>query len=126
MYNIPPVFEKGKYYSKSTKVVAPAFEKGKYYSKSKIMITPPWASATYYERHIDHYYDLVEKGIEKLQEYWNKDVLKTTLGDEYEYDVGDIVGAKDKTTGMEISREITKKIVKIEKGYTEISYEIGE
>ena len=68
----------------------------------------------------------MSKGIEKLNDYWNKDTLKSILGEEYEYDVGDIVGGYEKTTGIRVTREITKKILKINNGYAELTYEIGE
>ncbi|MDY6047685.1 MAG: hypothetical protein SPI87_11845, partial [Anaerobutyricum sp.] len=97
-YSIPPVWEKEKYYKKIVVTVSPAFESGKYYQKIKSMVAPSWKSNTYYQLFIDHYADLVSKGIEKLNDYWNKDTLKSILGEEYEYDVGDIVGGYEKTT----------------------------
>ena len=106
--------------------MAPSFVSGEYYQKTKIAISPSWKTGTYYQLFYDHYSDLVLRGIEKLKEYWNKDTLKTSLDAEYEYDVGDIVGGNDKVTGINVTSEITKKIVKIQKGYEEISYEIGE
>ena len=125
-YSIPPVWEKEKYYKKIVVTVSPAFESGKYYQKIKSMVAPSWKSNTYYQLFIDHYADLVSKGIEKLNDYWNKDTLKSILGEEYEYDVGDIVGGYEKTTGIRVTREITKKILKINNGYAELTYEIGE
>lgn len=125
-YTIPPTFKSGKYYKKITSVVAPEFQSGKYYEKRSILITPSWKTNTYYQLFVDHYANLVFNGIEKIKEYWEKDTLKTSLNPEYEYDIGDIIGGNDKTTGIKVAREITKKIVKIEKGYEEISYEIGE
>lgn len=125
-YSIPPVWEKEKYYKKIVVTVSPAFESGKYYQKIKSMVAPSWKSNTYYQLFIDHYADLVSKGIEKLNDYWNKDTLKSILGEEYEYDVGDIVGGYEKTTGIRVTREIIKKILKINNGYAELTYEIGE
>lgn len=126
-FNVPPVWSSTIYYKKITDTVAPDFASGTYYQKTKVMVAPSWKRGTYYQLFIDHYADLVSKGIEKLNEYWEKDTLKSSLdAEEYEYDVGDIIGGYDKTTGIKITSEITKKIVKIEKGYAEISYEIGE
>lgn len=125
-YDITPSFEQNKYYKKISVAVAPSFVSGEYYQKTKIAISPSWKTGTYYQLFYDHYSDLVLKGIEKLKEYWNKDTLKTSLDAEYEYDVGDIVGGNDKVTGIKVTSEITKKIVKIQKGHEEISYEIGE
>lgn len=125
-YTDPPKFEAGKYYKKETSVVTPEFQSGKYYEKQSTQITPGWKTNTYYQLFVDHYANIVLSGIEKIKEYWGKDTLKTSLDPEYEYDIGDIVGGNDRTTGIKVAREITKKIVKIEKGYEEISYEIGE
>lgn len=125
-YTMTPTWAAGRYYKKIVATVAPIFESGKYYQKTKSKITPSWKSNTYYQLFVDHYADLVSKGIEKLNDYWNKDTLKSILGEEYEYDVGDIVGGYEKTTGIRVTREITKKILKINKGYAELTYEIGE
>lgn len=125
-YTMTPTWAAGRYYKKIVATVAPIFESGKYYQKIKSKITPSWKSNTYYRLFIDHYADLVSKGIEKLNEYWNKDTLKSSLNEGYEYDIGDIVGGYEKTTGIRVTREITKKILKINNGYAELTYEIGE
>lgn len=71
--------------------------------------------------------ELRKGGIELLQESWNSDEIKFDFqSDEESYDVGDIVGAKEKVTGIEVSAEIIKKIVVIKDNSTTISYEVGE
>lgn len=71
--------------------------------------------------------ELLSKGMEELEKYQNKDEVKIDfISDEESYDIGDIVGAKDHITGLEVSTEITKKIVSVQNGVTKISYKVGE
>ena len=71
--------------------------------------------------------ELLSKGMEELEKYQNKDEVKIDfVSDEESYDIGDIVGAKDHITGLEVSTEITKKIVTVQNGVTKISYKVGE
>lgn len=42
------------------------------------------------------------------------------------YDIGDVVGAVEYVTGIEVNAEITKKIVTISNNSTTISYKVGE
>lgn len=70
---------------------------------------------------------LREGGIEKIQESWNSSEINFDFtADDYIYDIGDIVGAKERVTGIEVNAEITKKIVKIQNNETTISYKVGE
>lgn len=43
-----------------------------------------------------------------------------------DYDIGDIVGSKEIITGIEVKEKITKKIVTISKGTTNIEYKVGD
>lgn len=71
--------------------------------------------------------DLVQGGIEIIQKSFNSDNVNFDFEANKEtYDIGDIVGAKEKKTGVEASSEITKKIVAIKNNKTTISYEVGE
>lgn len=71
--------------------------------------------------------DLVQGGIEIIQKSFNSDNVNFDFEANKEtYDIGDIVGAKEKMTGVEASSEITKKIVTIKNNKTTISYEVGE
>lgn len=71
--------------------------------------------------------ELLSKGMEELEKYQNKDEVNIDfISDEESYDIGDIVGAKDRITGLEVSTEITKKIVTVQNGVTKISYKVGE
>ena len=71
--------------------------------------------------------ELITKGTERLKEYQNTDEVKMGFSpDEDAYDIGDIVGAADVVTGLEVATDITKKIVTVKKGETKISYKVGE
>lgn len=70
--------------------------------------------------------ELQQGGIDKILESWNSDEIKFDFDSNDEtFDVGDIVGAKEKVTGIEVNAEITKKIVTISNNTTTISYEVG-
>lgn len=71
--------------------------------------------------------ELKKSGIEKLKEYAAKDTVKMDFTSEDNiYDIGDIVGAKEITTGIVAREKITKKIVTINQGVANINYEVGE
>ena len=71
--------------------------------------------------------ELIAKGTERLKEYQNTDEVKMGFSpDEDVYDIGDIVGAADVVTGLEVATDITKKIVTVKNGETKISYKVGE
>lgn len=71
--------------------------------------------------------ELRQGGADRIAEAWNADDVQFTFSsDEETYDVGDIVGAKAKVTGIEVNAEITKKIVTISNNTTKISYKVGE
>lgn len=70
---------------------------------------------------------LIEDGTKKLKEYNSGNKVEMDFEAELTvYDVGDIVGAKEITTGVFVKEKITKKIVTIEKGVTNIEYKVGE
>ena len=54
-----------------------------------------------------------------------EDLDDAELNDET-FDIGDVVGAVEFTTGIQASSEIAKKIVKIKDNTTTISYKVGE
>ncbi len=71
--------------------------------------------------------ELEQGGIENLKEYLAEG--KVSMGFDAEetiYDIDDIVGSKDITTGIEVTASITKKIVTINKGLINIEYKVGE
>lgn len=67
--------------------------------------------------------ELKQGGIDKLKEAWSSDELDFNFNSNSKnYDIGDIVGAVEPITRIEVTSEITKKIVKIDKGIITISY----
>ena len=70
--------------------------------------------------------DLENGGIENLLESWNSDSLQVNFDSTRIYDIGDIVGARENTTGIFIARPIEKKIITIKDGIVIISHKVGE
>lgn len=71
--------------------------------------------------------ELRQGGIDKLKEAWNSDEIKLSFNsNDASYDIGDIVGAVEINTGIEVAADITKKIISIKKNTTTISYKVGE
>ncbi len=71
--------------------------------------------------------ELEQKGIERLKSLQNADEVNVDFTSEEErYNIGDIVGAVDRKTKLSATTEITKKIVTIKNGVTNISYKVGE
>lgn len=72
--------------------------------------------------------ELMQGGIDMIKEAWNdaESIDFDFDSDSATYDIGDIVGAVEFTTGISASSEITKKIVTIKDNTTNISYKVGE
>ena len=69
---------------------------------------------------------MVEKVIDKFQEYYGSDDLQISLEEtDRVYDVGDIVGARESVTGITTIQEVVKKIITITNDDVEIKYEVG-
>lgn len=71
--------------------------------------------------------DLQKGGIDKLKELRNNDKAKISLS-EMEglyYDIGDIVGATEYKTGVNVTETVTQKIVKINNGVISTEYKTG-
>lgn len=52
--------------------------------------------------------------------------IELTLGDDYEFDIGDIITVTDIITGTTVTRRIVKKIVTINNDILKINYSVGE
>lgn len=71
--------------------------------------------------------ELEKRGRELLMKAWNSDKIEFRFSSNAEtFDIGDIVGAREYVTGIEVREEITKKIVTIKNNTTSISYKAGE
>lgn len=70
---------------------------------------------------------LREDGIKHFEEIRNRDSVGVTVydGSAIEYDIGDIIGGTDTTTGNTASATVAQKIVKINNGAVSIEYKTG-
>lgn len=68
--------------------------------------------------------ELRENGIKHLEDLRNNDKVELTTneGSGLEYDIGDIIGGTDTTTGNTASAVVTQKIVTIKNGVVSINY----
>lgn len=70
---------------------------------------------------------LITGGTQRLQETWAAaNTLETDFENNTEYDVGDIVGARETITGVTIKRDIVKKILKVNSSGINVECQIGE
>lgn len=128
-YEVAPKFSEKNYYAEVITTSFPSWKTNTYYQllKDQIII-PVFKSGTYYRKVLDHYAKLVEKALEELKKEADEcDSISIDLdATESEYDIGDIVGANEPITGIEVFQPITKKIIKLEEDSIPIvSYEIG-
>ena len=71
--------------------------------------------------------ELKTEGIKQFKELRNaNESADLSLDPSQEYDVLDIVGARENVTGIFMAKQIIKKIVKIEDNKTKIEYKVGE
>ena len=71
--------------------------------------------------------DLRQGGIDIIKEAWNSNEVSMDFdSNDTVYDIGDIVGAKERNTEIEVAADITKKIVNISGKSTTIQYKVGE
>lgn len=70
--------------------------------------------------------ELESSGIEKFKELQNDGKVQMQLDASQEYDIDDIVGAREFITGITMSKPIVKKIVTINKGIIKIENKVGE
>lgn len=125
-YTVPTFVGDGKYYSEGVNNI-PQWQSGIYwYLTEDVDIGVVFYPNAYYNKVGDRYYTLVTAGKEKLSEIYNSDEINISIdsNSSIDYDVGDIIGARDNTTGIFVSQPISKKIVKIEKNKKSIEYEV--
>ena len=67
--------------------------------------------------------ELAKSGAEKLAELQNSQKLEMSIG-EINVELGDIVGGRERITGIVMAKPISKKIVKISNDKLKISYEV--
>lgn len=66
---------------------------------------------------------LRKDGTERLKELMNYKMLEATI-DNIDIDIGDIVGGRDRITGMSLQKPVVNKILKTQDGKTEIEYKL--
>lgn len=124
-YQSHPEWQTGTYYTMSINNI-PEWQAGTFYTKSVQKFPPTYIKGAYYKKVFDNYAELVKDGIQELRKSYNCNSIKIIFDAKQEYDIGDIVGATEHTTGISVWQPITKKIVKIVSGTEQIDYEIGE
>lgn len=71
--------------------------------------------------------ELISGGTQRLQEaYATANTLETDFQNNAEYDVGDVVGARETITGVTVKRDIVKKILKVNSSGIRVECQIGE
>ena len=70
--------------------------------------------------------ELEKEGIEAFEEMLNSDSLQVSFDSTKDYDIGDIVGARENTTGIFMARPIIKKIINIENNKIKVQHKVGE
>lgn len=69
--------------------------------------------------------ELEDKGRQKFQELRNASTIDVDIPDGIDADVGDLVTGRDNNTGLVVTAEISKKIVKVSGGVLTVTYESG-
>lgn len=69
--------------------------------------------------------ELETEGKKKLLEYQTSGTVEVDAHDDMDVDVGDIISARDNSTGTTVTATVSKKVVKVERGVATYSYEVG-
>ena len=119
-----PAWESGTYYEKSESA-PPTWQAKKYYTKVDEKVAPKWTAKKYYKAVTDRYATLVENALQRLEEAHESSPMEISMEEsDMVYDVGDIVGVTEPTTGISATQEIVKKIIKITNDDVKITYEV--
>lgn len=120
-----PAWSANKYYTQNDNV-APAWRQNKYYSETDETVAPAWTANKYFKMVTDQYAVMVQSAVERIEEAHQADDMKIALEEtEQVYDVGDIVGTSEETTGITAVQEVCKKIIKINNDDVTITYEVN-
>ena len=141
-YEVPPAWKANHYYTEVNTVSAPAWSankyytqndneapswsQNKYYSETDETVAPAWTANKYFKMVTDQYAVMVQNAVERMEEAHQADDMKIALEEtEQVYDVGDIVGTSEETTGITAVQEVCKKIIKINNDDVTITYEVN-
>lgn len=69
--------------------------------------------------------ELLEKGREKLEALQAQGGVDVRIHDGLDLDIGDVVASHDRLSGIDVTAQVTKKIVKLSHGVLTVSYECG-
>lgn len=69
--------------------------------------------------------ELETEGKKKLLEYQTSGTVEVDAHDDMDVDVGDIISARDNSTGTTVTATVSKKVVKVARGVATYSYEVG-
>lgn len=119
-YDVAPAWASNTYYNLDH--VAPSFVNGKYFRLIMKSVPNDFVIGKYYRKLTDNYYKLVESGIQKLAEMRKSNSITAKLTAEKEYHIGDLVAVRETITGQSSIMRVSKKILKISNGRTQISY----
>lgn len=120
-----PAWSTNKYYTQNDNV-APAWSQNKYYSETDETVAPAWTANKFFKMVTDQYAVMVQNAVERMEEAHQADDMKIALEEtEQVYDVGDIVGTSEETTGITAVQEVCKKIIKINNDDVTITYEVN-
>lgn len=124
-YTVAPSFKKNNTFHVPTKVIVPTWDSTIYYKQNPITYSaPPFEEGKVYQQIEDHYEQLVLSGIKEFEDLQKTTSQRMVLED-YEVNIGDIVGGKDEFTGTLIIRAVTNINVTIESGILTMDYEVS-
>lgn len=69
--------------------------------------------------------ELETEGKKKLLEYQTSGTVEVDAHEDMDVDVGDIISARDNSTGTTVTATVSKKVVKVNRGVATYSYEVG-
>ena len=141
--NSAPKFKNHPYYRKETDTVAPKFEANKYYNIPSKNIAPTWQTNMYFvyidvynppnyvqgsvfRMVLDHYASMIEEGLSLFD--GQKRVNKQTMFlDDFEVNIGDMIGGRDEFTGITMAGIAVSNInVTIDNGIISLEYVVGD
>lgn len=119
-----PAWAANTYYTK-VENNAPAWAANTYYTKVDEKVAPAWGSETFYRAVEDHYATMIKSALERMEEAHESSPMEISLEEsDTVYDIGDIVGVIEPTTGISATQEIVKKVIKITNDDIKITYEV--
>lgn len=138
-----PAWQPNKYYTKKTRQLAPNWKSDYYYTLTITHNPPPFTLGTfykmylelvpnpfvpnkYYKMHTDHYAKLLEAGIKKLGDLRKENSINVSIDGTQAYDIGDLVGVNEETTGINLTMRVGKKILKTDGRSSSIQYTLEE